>query len=46
MLHLEEKIEQQVADCKFLREETTIEINNLNKINSKSTAKILELMYN
>ena len=31
------------ADCKFLREETTLEIDNLNKINSQSKAKILEL---
>ena len=31
------------ADCEFLREETTLEIDNLNKINSQSKAKILEL---
>ena len=37
------KLLQLEADCKFLREETTLKIDNLNKINSQSKAKILEL---
>ena len=41
---MEEKEAQQKSDCKFIREETTFKIDNLNKINFQSKAKILELM--
>ena len=43
LLLLEEKVELQVNDMKFLREENITTTNNLNKINAQSKARILEL---